>query len=80
MITVTFAHAIKNYHLELGFNTGETGVFDMRPYLDKGVFTQLKDVSLFNNIKIQHRTVTWCDGELDMSPDTLYIKSVKPAS
>jgi len=27
----------------LKFNTGETRLFDARPYLDKGVFQRLKD-------------------------------------
>jgi hypothetical protein len=66
---------LENYHLELWFATGEHRLFDMNPYLDKGVFTQLKDVTVFNQAFIAWDTVCW-PNELDISPDTLYIKSV----
>lgn len=35
------------YLLELWFSTGEHRLFDARPYLQRGVFTRLQDVSLF---------------------------------
>lgn len=66
---------LENYHLELWFATGEHRLFDMNPYLDKGVFTQLKDETLFNQVFIAWDTVCW-PNELDISPDTLYVKSV----
>lgn len=66
---------LENYHLELWFATGEHRLFDMNPYLDKGVFTQLKDETLFNQVFIAWDTVCW-PNELDISPDTLYVKSI----
>lgn len=66
---------LENYHLELWFATGEHRLFDMNPYLDKCVFTQLKDETLFNQVFIAWDTVCW-PNELDISPDTLYVKSV----
>lgn len=30
-----------DYHLELTFDTGERKFFDVKPYLDKGVFRRL---------------------------------------
>ena len=47
MIKVTAVKALDDYQLELCFNTGETRVFDVRPYLNKGIFTELRDPSYF---------------------------------
>jgi hypothetical protein len=64
------------YLLELKFNTGETRIFDAKPYLEKGIFQRLKDEALFNQAYIAFDTVCW-PGELDISPITLYDKSHK---
>lgn len=63
-----------DYKLELKFNTGETGMFDARPYLEKGVFRQLQDVSLFKQAYVAFDTVCW-PGEIDIAPETLYDRS-----
>lgn len=43
VIKVTAVKAMNNYLLEFSFNTGETRIFDVDPYLDKGSFTELRD-------------------------------------
>jgi hypothetical protein len=65
----------ENHVLELKFNTGEMRLFDATPYLEKGVFKKLKDKTLFNQAYVAFDTVCW-PGNLDISPDTLYDKSV----
>jgi Protein of unknown function (DUF2442) len=65
----------ENHLLELTFNTGEVRLFDASPYLEKGVFTKLKDKKLFNQAYVAFDTVCW-PGNLDIYPDTLYDKSV----
>ena len=65
----------KNYHLEMEFDTGEVRIFDVRPYLDKGVFRQLKDEKLFEQAYVGFDTVCW-PNELDIAPETLYVDSV----
>lgn len=64
-----------NYELELKFNTGEIRLFDVAPYLEKGVFKKLKDPALFKQAYVAFDTVCW-PGNLDISPETLYDKSV----
>lgn len=64
----------ENHLLELKFNTGEMRLFDATPYLEKGVFKKLKDKTLFNQAYVAFDTVCW-PGNLDISPDTLYLKS-----
>ena len=36
-----------NYTVRLTFDNGEEGLFDVKPYLDKGVFKELKDLHVF---------------------------------
>lgn len=63
------------YRLLITFSTGETKLFDARPYLEKGVFTQLKNVELFNQAYVAYDTVCW-PGNLDIAPETLYDRSI----
>jgi hypothetical protein len=64
-----------DYKMELDFNTGETRIFDVRSYLEKGVFQRLKDISLFKQAYIAFNTVCW-PGDIDIAPETLYDASV----
>jgi hypothetical protein len=69
----------ENYHLEIEFSTGEVRLFDVRPYLDKGVFRQLKNQALFERAYVACDTVCW-PNDLDIAPETLYVKSVPISS
>ncbi len=64
----------EEFLLEITFSTGEVRLFDMQPYLDKGVFRRLRDVSLFRQAYVAYDTVCW-PGDLDMAPETLYDRS-----
>lgn len=50
-------------------------LFDVRPYLDKGVFSQLKDQALFARAFVAFDTVCW-PNDLNFAPETLYVQSV----
>jgi hypothetical protein len=65
----------KDFSLDLKFNDGSARRFDVKPYLDLGVFTELKDLNYFSQVKIAFGTVQW-PHEQDISPETLYIESV----
>ncbi len=65
-----------NYTLILTFTSDEVKVFDMKLYLDKGIFRELKDVSLFNSVKPFLGSIQWKNGQ-DLCPDTLYLESKK---
>lgn len=62
------------YRLLLEYENGEARLFDATPYLDRGVFTRLKEPKLFAQARIEFGTVTW-PGELDIAPETLYLRS-----
>ena len=62
------------HRLLLGFDNGEVRLFDLAPYLDKGVFRALHDEQLFAQAAVVHGSIEW-PGEVDLSYDTLYRKS-----
>ena len=74
MESVVSVSTREDFHLELRFNTGEMRLFDVRPYLDKGVFQRLRDRALFDQAYIAFDTVCW-PGNLDIAPETLYDRS-----
>ncbi len=63
-----------DYTLSLIFDNGEKGVFDVSPYLNKGIFSQLKDRGVFNSVRPFLGSIQWENG-LDLCPDTLYLDS-----
>jgi hypothetical protein len=74
MESVVHVRPREDFHLELRFDTGETRLFDVRPYLDKGIFQRLRDQKLFNQAYVAFDTVCW-PGDLDIAPETLYDRS-----
>ena len=75
MIRVTKAEPRDDFSLLLEFTNGERRCFDMRPYLEIGVFQRLKNPELFRQARVAFGTVCW-PGELDIAPETLYLESV----
>ena len=66
----------KNYTLHLWFTNGEEGILDVKPYLDKGIFKELRNEKIFNTVKPFIGTIQWAN-EADLCPDTVYLDSVK---
>ena len=73
---VTNVKPEQNYTLHLWFKNGEEGIFDMKPYLDKGIFRALKDMNVFNSVRPFIGSIQWSN-EADICPDTLYLDSVR---
>jgi hypothetical protein len=63
-----------DYTITLEFANGEVRRFDVKPYLDRGFFQELKDLSAFNSVKPNLGSVQWQNGQ-DFCPDTLYEES-----
>ena len=61
-----------DYKLRIGFENGELCLFDVSPYLDKGVFQELKDKDYFKQVKVSVGSIEW-PNEQDFSKDTLYL-------
>jgi hypothetical protein len=65
-----------DYMLLLEFDNGEKRLFDVKPYLTKGIFKSLQDKVIFNSVKPFLRSIQW-QNELDFCPDTLYLESIR---
>lgn len=65
---------LPDFLLNLTFSNGVSKTFDMKPYLTKGIFTELKQPEIFNTAKVSFGTVVWSNG-LDLCPDTLFLES-----
>ena len=70
--------ASSDYKLHLEFTNGERGIYDCSPFLDFGVFRELKDLNYFRQARVLEGTVVW-PHEQDICPDTLYLDSVRGA-
>lgn len=66
--------ALYDYRLELIFENGERRIFDLTPYLERRVFTCLKNRALFKAARVVAGSVEW-PGEINLSYDTLYLES-----
>ena len=55
---------LPDYRIYVELENGQKGVFDLKPYLDSGVFRELKDVHYFNQVDF-----FWC---CDLAKRTRY--------
>jgi len=63
-----------DYCLLLTFENGEKRIFDVKPYLSKGIFSRLQNAALFKTVRVVSGSIEW-QGEIDLSYDTLYLGS-----
>ena len=66
--------ANKDHTLDLKFDDGSVRRFDIKPYLEYGIFKELKDQGYFKKVRVAFGTVQW-PNEQDISPETLYLES-----
>lgn len=66
---------LREYRIRVEIEDGRIGVFDMTPYLDHGVFRELRDEKYFDQVGIRFGTVTW-PNEQDIAPETLIAEMV----
>jgi hypothetical protein len=67
---VTLVKPLDNYQLYVEVRNGQKGVFDMSPYLEKGMFRELKNPEYFNRVGVLLGAVSWPNGQ-DIAPETL---------
>jgi hypothetical protein len=66
---------LSDYRIYVEVADGRKGVFDMKTYLDRGVFRELKDANYFNQVGILFGAVTWPNAQ-DIAPDTLVAEMI----
>jgi hypothetical protein len=70
---VKSVRALDDYQLALEFENEERRIFDVRPYLSRGIFVRLQNPTLFQAARVVAGSVEW-PGGLDLSYDTLYLE------
>ena len=70
MLKIKHVVANDDHTLFVELSDGRSGIFDVKPYLEKGVFKQLKDKDYFKQVKPLFCGITW-PGEQDLSADTI---------
>ena len=68
---------LDDYRIYVEIEDGRKGVFDLKPYLDRGVFRELRDKHYFEQVGIVLGAVTWLH-EQDIAPETL-VAGMVPA-
>ena len=68
--------ALKNYELEVIFDSQEKRIFDVKPYFKFKQFEELKNEKKFKKVKIAGLSIEWENGA-DICPDELYCNSKK---
>ncbi len=71
-------HPLADYVLRLIFEGGEVRDFDVEPYLDWGIFKELRDEAYFREAYVEFGSVEWSHGQ-GLSYNTLYLDSVPAA-
>ncbi len=73
-LAIMSVQPITQNKLHLTFEDGEKREFDMNPYINNGIFKDLKDVRIFNSVRVSFDTIEW-ENEADLDPEFLYTHS-----
>lgn len=78
---VKSVQALENYKLHIEFENDELKEFDVTPFLEKGIFVELKNINYFKQVRVSFGSIEW-PNEQDFSKDTLYLLgvTVQPSS
>ncbi|MBI5527484.1 MAG: DUF2442 domain-containing protein [Deltaproteobacteria bacterium] len=74
LIGVKEVQPLSGYKLLLTFENGERRSFDVTPYLETGVFSALKDETIFSSVRVAFDTVERPNGA-DLCAEVLYGES-----
>jgi len=66
---------LPDYRIYVEIDDGRKGVFDLKPYLDHGVFRELRDIHYFKQVGILFGAVTWPNDQ-DIAPETLLAEMI----
>jgi hypothetical protein len=70
MVKIIKAVPRDDYCIDIILDNGKTGSFKVSPYLDKGIFTELKDINYFLSVKVRGRSIYWPHNQ-DFCADTI---------
>ncbi len=67
-------HPRPAFRLFLRFDDGASGEVDLSDLAGKGVFAVLKESEAFNQVRITEAGAAEWPGEIDLCPDSLYMR------
>lgn len=70
MVKVIEAIPSENYKIRVKFDNGKSGYFSVTPFLDQGIFQELKDVQYFRQVAVRGRSIFW-PHQQDFCADTI---------
>jgi hypothetical protein len=70
---------LADYRVFVELADGRRGIFDLKPYLDHGVFRELRDIHYFNQVGTLFGAVTWPHDQ-DIAPETLLAEMISIAT
>lgn len=65
---------LQDNKLILTFENDEKRIFDVTPYMEIGIFKELKDPAMFKSVHISYDSIEWAN-KADLDPELLYEKS-----
>ena len=65
-----------NYRLLLQFSNGERRIFDVKPYLNRGKFKELKIKKNFSAVELNEGYISWRNSA-GLGSEFLYLRSKK---
>jgi hypothetical protein len=72
---VISAQCQDDYRVTVTFSNNEQRIIDISPYLSFGVFGKLKDINLFQQVRVAFGTIEW-PGGVDLDPEFVWQKSI----
>lgn len=73
-MTIVRAKPLSDYRVDLAFDDGTTGIVDLSSLAGRGVFAAWLTPGLFEQVKISDSGALEWPGEIDLCPDSLYLK------
>lgn len=70
MVKVIDVKPGNNYTLQVVLDNGKTGSFNVEPFLDNGIFQELRDKDYFKQVIARGRSICW-PHEQDFCADTI---------
>lgn len=71
-LKVVKAVNLGDYKLLVLFNNYKEKIVNLEPLLKCKCYNKLNDINIFNSFYIESGILTWCNGEIDISPDNLF--------
>lgn len=74
MRRISKVKVLSDYHLELEFDDGVSGIVDVSEAVGKGVFGLWRDPLVFEQVRIGSSGELIWGEQVDLCPDALYLK------